>query len=76
MDNEYRQHLLNWAIERVKPQFRDVTWQAFWRTAVNHESIDEVAQELGLSKSAVYVARSRVSAKIRTEIEAIEGEQA
>ncbi|MFN7840575.1 MAG: sigma-70 family RNA polymerase sigma factor, partial [Pirellula sp.] len=45
------------------------TWDAFWRTAVLNENVEKVASELGLSRGAVYIARSRVTAKIRTLIE-------
>src|SRR5262245_61369843 len=73
-EKEYRWNLFQWAANKVRVEFREPSWQAFWRTAVLADGIDQVARDLGLSPGAVYVARSRVSARIRQEIEAVEGE--
>jgi RNA polymerase sigma-70 factor (ECF subfamily) len=73
-EREYRWNLFQWAANKVRVEFREPTWQAFWRTAVLAAGIDQVARDLGLSPGAVYVARSRVTARIRQEIEAVEGE--
>ena len=73
-EREYRWNLFQWAANKVCVEFREATWQAFWRTAVLATGIDQVARDLGLSPGAVYVARSRVTARIRQEIEAVEGE--
>jgi RNA polymerase sigma-70 factor (ECF subfamily) len=75
-DREYQWRMFQWAAERVRPEFREATWQAFWRTVAEHQAIPAVAKELGLSVGAVYVARSRVTARIRQEIIAAEGEEA
>jgi RNA polymerase sigma factor (sigma-70 family) len=64
-DAEYRRSLFRNAAERVRPQCRESTWLAFWRTAVEGRSPAEVAAELGLSVGAVYVHRNRVMARIR-----------
>ena len=71
---DYQWNLFQWAAEKVLVEFREVTWQAFWRTAVLDQGIDRVAEELGLSRGAVYVARSRVTARVRDEIRVVEGE--
>jgi RNA polymerase sigma factor (sigma-70 family) len=70
-DLEYRRRLFRWAAERVKTEFRPATWQAFWRTCVDGHAIKYVAQELGLSVGAVYVARSRVMARLRVCVEEV-----
>ena len=71
-DREYQWNLFLWAAERVKAEFREATWQAFWRTVVEGQAIEPVAQELKLSTGAVYIARSRVIARIRQEIATVE----
>src|SRR5262249_2979015 len=71
---EYQWNLFQWAANKVRGEFRESTWQAFWRTAVLAHDIDQVARDLRLSPGAVYVARSRVTARIRQEINAVEGE--
>jgi RNA polymerase sigma-70 factor (ECF subfamily) len=70
---EYHRRVFAWAAERVRGQFHPTTWQAFWRTGVDGHDVRNVAQSLGLSPGAIYVARSRVMARLRREIEEIEG---
>ncbi len=72
-DREYQLHLFHWAAARVKVDFRDATWQAFWRTVTANEPVEVVAQELGMSTGAVYIARSRVLARIKLEIATVNG---
>ena len=55
------------ALELASGDFESRTWQAFWRTAVQGDSPQDVASDLGISVWAVYKARSRVLAKLKTE---------
>jgi RNA polymerase sigma factor (sigma-70 family) len=71
-DHEYQQRLLDWAAERVRGEFTDSTWQAFWRTAVARAKPTNVAAELGISVGAVYMARSRVTARLREQVKQAE----
>jgi RNA polymerase sigma-70 factor (ECF subfamily) len=73
-DGEYRRRLFDWAAARIRPEFRERTWQAFWRTGVDGEEVTAVARSLGLTPGAVYIARSRVMARLRQEIEQVGGE--
>jgi RNA polymerase sigma factor (sigma-70 family) len=66
---EYEKHLFLWAAAEVRGEFVTTTWQAFWQTGVEGRSPQEVAAELNLSVGAVYVARSRVLARLRRRIE-------
>ena len=50
------------------------TWEAFWRTAVGGEDVAAVAADLGLTAGGVYIARSRVTTRIRQEIRAVDGD--
>ncbi len=58
-----------WPPGAFKTDFAPTTWQAFWQTAVEGESGAAVAAELGLSVGAVYVARSRVLARLTEQIQ-------
>ena len=73
-DNEYEQRVLRWAAERVRRTVKESTWTAFWQTAVEGRDATEVARGLGISTGAVYIAKSRVIARLRVEIEAQGGE--
>ncbi len=71
-DLECRRRLFAWACERVKPTVNAVTWSAFWRLAVDSASGETVAKETGLSVAAVYLAKSRVLAKLRLAVADVE----
>jgi RNA polymerase sigma-70 factor (ECF subfamily) len=65
---EFKRRAFHWAAERIRPEFTPATWQAFWRTGVEGRPVAAVAQELGLSPGAVYIARSRVLARLRDRV--------
>ncbi len=73
-DQEYEQRLFAWAAEQVRGGFQDSTWQAFWQTAVEGKGAKEVGAALGLSVGAVYVAKSRVLARLKEQIRQLQGE--
>jgi RNA polymerase sigma-70 factor (ECF subfamily) len=56
------------ALELIRGEFEERTWQAFWRVTVDGRSPADVAAELGLSAGAVYVAKSRVLRRFRDEL--------
>ena len=70
-EKEYQQRVFDWAVERIRGSFQQNTWKAFWGTAVDNRDPGEVADELGMSTGAVYIAKSRVVAKLREKIELI-----
>ena len=74
-DDEYRNEVFDWAAELVRGEFRETTWQAFWRSCVLHEPIAEVAESLGMTAGNVYVARTRVIARLRQAVEECEAER-
>ena len=45
---------------RVRARVRPHAWQAFWSTAIEGREALAVAEELGMSIAAVYVAKSKV----------------
>jgi RNA polymerase sigma factor (sigma-70 family) len=73
-DAEYEQRLFAWAADQVRGGFEDATWRAFWRTAVEGRAPKEVAAELGLTVGAVYIAKSRVLARLRERVRDLQGE--
>jgi RNA polymerase sigma-70 factor (ECF subfamily) len=75
VDEQYERRLFHWAADQVRTEFRDSTWQAFWRTSVEGRPAKRVAEELQVSVGAVYIARSRVMARLKAKIEEVEGRQ-
>jgi RNA polymerase sigma-70 factor (ECF subfamily) len=73
-DTEYRRRIFHWAAGHVRPEFRPSTWQAFWLTAVEGRDPKAAAQASGISVGAVYIAKSRVMARLRVVIDQVEGE--
>ena len=73
-DAEYRRRLFLWAAEQVRGEFRESTWRAFWLTAVEGVEPSAAATAAGISVGAVYIAKSRVMARLRSVIEQVEGE--
>jgi RNA polymerase sigma factor (sigma-70 family) len=67
-DAEFRRHLFALAAEQIRPEFEERTWRAFWQTAVDGQKPQEVAAGLGLSIGAVYIARSRVQARMKERV--------
>jgi RNA polymerase sigma-70 factor (ECF subfamily) len=71
-ERDYEKRVFAWAVAEVRPCFKEATWQAFWRTAVEGLSGEEVAQALGMTVGAVYVAKCRVQSRLRAEIQELE----
>jgi RNA polymerase sigma-70 factor (ECF subfamily) len=74
-DRDYQSGLFAWAVEQVRPRVQETTWQAFWQTAVEGRPGKEVARDLGLTVAAVYLARSRVMARLRALVNEVCEEQ-
>ena len=70
-DEEHDRYVVHCLLDRVEEEFEPITLQAFRRLALDGISGAEAAQELGLSVAAVYVAKSRVLARMRQEAEGI-----
>lgn len=67
-ETEYRQWLVGRALELMQSEFQATTWKACWECVVSGRSAAEVADELGISIGAVYVAKSRVLSRLRHEL--------
>jgi RNA polymerase sigma-70 factor (ECF subfamily) len=73
-EQEFQLQLFRLAAEQVCEHFAPATWQAFWRTAVEGKDAASVATELGMSVGAVYVARSRVLARLSERVRQLQAE--
>jgi RNA polymerase sigma-70 factor (ECF subfamily) len=67
-EREYERRLFAWAAELVQREVQTNTWRAFQRTAVDGQPPPVVAQELGMTIAAVYLAKSRVMARLKDTI--------
>jgi RNA polymerase sigma-70 factor (ECF subfamily) len=55
------------ALELVRCEFEDRTWQMFWVTVVDGRSPVDIAAELGVTPAAVRKAKSRVLHRLREQ---------
>lgn len=67
-DREYKRQLFFWAAEKIRGEFQHATWQAFWQTAVESRPGKQVAENLGMSLGAVYIAKSRAVSRLRLRL--------
>jgi RNA polymerase sigma-70 factor (ECF subfamily) len=56
------------ALELVRGEFEERTWQAFWRTVIDGRSTSAVAAETGVTPAAVRQAKSRVLRRLKEEV--------
>jgi RNA polymerase sigma-70 factor (ECF subfamily) len=66
-DRDHDQHVLQKLLALVQGDFEPSTWQAFTRFTLDGLPAARVAQELGMSESAVVQARSRILKRLREE---------
>jgi RNA polymerase sigma-70 factor (ECF subfamily) len=60
--------LISRALDQIRPEVEDHTWNAFWSTAVLGQSATEAALELGMTAMAVRQAKSRVLRRLRKQL--------
>jgi RNA polymerase sigma-70 factor (ECF subfamily) len=70
-NREHNEVVLKRLMKAIRPQFEDQTWLAFQRQVVDRKRADAVAQELEMSLSSVYKAKSRVLAALRREAQGL-----
>jgi RNA polymerase sigma-70 factor, ECF subfamily len=56
------------AVEQVRSEFEERTWQAFWLTAIEGRSPAALAGELGMTPAAIRQARCRVLRRLKREM--------
>jgi RNA polymerase sigma-70 factor, ECF subfamily len=56
------------ALELIRQEFEERTWLAFWRTAVEGRTPQDVAADLSMTPGAVRVAKCRVLHRLREEL--------
>lgn len=66
-DEDHDRHVLDRLLRLVEPDFAPQTWEAFRRFALGGTPAARVAEDLGMSESAVFLAKSRVLKRLRDE---------
>lgn len=55
------------ALEMVRSEFEERSWQMFWQVAVEDLPVAEVAERFGVTRAAVRKAKSRVLFRLKQE---------
>lgn len=66
---EAKMEAIRHAADRVRGEFSERTWNIFQATAIQGRPAANVASDFGCSVGAVYASRSRVTARIREQVE-------
>lgn len=56
------------ALESIRGEFHERTWQAFWKVVVEGRTASDVAADLDMKPGTVRVAKSRVLLRLRREL--------
>ncbi|MCX7419605.1 MAG: sigma-70 family RNA polymerase sigma factor [Planctomycetia bacterium] len=75
-DAEYERQLFHYAARLIRGDFSEATWAAFWQTAVEGREGKLIAEELGLSVAAVYLAKGRVMTRLKEQVKWLLGDEA
>jgi RNA polymerase sigma-70 factor (ECF subfamily) len=66
-EREHDLHVTRKLLDRIRQDFESRTWEMFARFVLDGLSAEEVSAELGTTPNAVYIAKSRVMARLREE---------
>ncbi len=66
---EARRQALQWAVAAIENEFSTSTWEMFRQSAIDGKSVKAVAEALGRSAGAVYIARCRVMQRIKEKVQ-------
>lgn len=53
------------ALELIRGEFEQRSWDAFWRVVGEGQGVEDVAAALQMSRNAVYIAKSRILHRLR-----------
>ena len=56
------------ALESIRPEFHERTWQAFWKVVIDGRTASDVAADLAMKPGTVRVSKSRVLLRLRREL--------
>ena len=65
---DYRRHVVKQALQVMQNEFQPNTWKACWEYMIVERPAEAVAEELGITVNAVYLAKSRVLSRLRQEL--------
>lgn len=70
-ETQYLSQIALAALRLLRSEIGDAHWQAAWMQLVGGRKAGEVAEELGISRNVAYLAKSRVLALLRQELDGL-----
>lgn len=71
VESEYLRIVVFRASELLKSEFQEQTWQAFWLQVMEDWKPSVVSDQLQMPINAVYLAKSRILARLRLEMDGL-----
>lgn len=68
LELDYRREVFHWAAGVVRPEFSRDAWESFWLTAVENQSVNDVAQRLNRTVGSIYTSRSRIMRRLKEQV--------
>ncbi|QEG41712.1 RNA polymerase sigma factor [Roseimaritima ulvae] len=68
---ETRREAFRWAAEEIRPEFTATSWAMFWQSTVQQQAVELVAKTHRRSKGAVYLARFRVTKRLKEKLDEV-----
>lgn len=66
-ESEELRSILRCAAQNIRSEFSADSWQAFERTLLGNESVEDVARDLQKKCGAIYAARARIVRRLKSE---------
>ena len=72
-ETSIERRLFRVAARQVRDDFQEATWTAFWETTMEGRKPKDVAKQLNVSIAAVYMAKRRVTRRLKDQIAFLQG---
>ena len=71
LQRETKKEFVRSATAQIRGEFSAPTWDVFWRTAIDGQSVADVVKATGRTAGSIYVIRYRVIARLKEKIDEI-----
>jgi DNA-directed RNA polymerase specialized sigma24 family protein len=71
-ESEWQRNLLKTALEQVKRHVREAQYQLFDLYVIRQWPVDRITQTLGVSATRVYLAKYRITRRLKKEVRRLE----
>ena len=68
LNREYHRGIFRWAVQQIRSEFHESTWNAFWLTTVETQGVEQASAALNKSVGSIYAARSRVMRRLKQKV--------